>query len=54
MAKLYKAIPDLNHRQTWSVQEVSTGRIILKDYPGYYAKEVARDVNVDPHSIWLR
>ncbi len=54
MTKTYKAIPDRNHRHTWTVVEVATGRVILKDYPGYYAKEVARDCNADPSSCWLR
>jgi hypothetical protein len=54
MTKPYKAIPDRNRRHTWTVVEVATGRIILQDHPGYYAKEVAHDCNTDPRSCWLR
>ncbi len=50
----YKAIPDRNRRQTWQVVDTQTSRVILRDQPGFYAKDVARDCNADPQSIWLR
>jgi hypothetical protein len=54
MPRRYQAQPDRNRSQTWRVVDTQTGRVILRDYPGYYAKEVARDCNADPQCGWLR
>jgi hypothetical protein len=50
----YAAQADRNHRNTWKVIDRDTGRVILADVPGFYAKDVARDCNADAACIWLR
>lgn len=54
MARRYQALPDRNRSQTWRVVDTQTGNVILSDYPGYYAREVARECNVNPNCVWLK